>query len=85
MEVSLSTLQEARDELRDVVTSKEIVLDLPLDEAGDLVIALMHGMTELHLANNPELPVGEGRFGKLIPRAVKLFLDAWRTTEQNKE
>jgi hypothetical protein len=37
----------------------------------------MHGLTALHMANEPELPVGSGRFGSLIPAALALFRAAW--------
>jgi hypothetical protein len=57
---------------------EEITLDIAYEEARDLYIAFQHGLTELHLANNPELPVGQGRFGKLIPQAVQMVLDAWK-------
>lgn len=48
-------------------------------QVADLVIAMMHGLTALHLANQPGLPVGEGRFGGLIAAAVDLFDAAWST------
>jgi hypothetical protein len=51
---------------------------MPIEEAGDLIISQMQGLTSLHLANNPELPVGQGRFGKLAGRAAQLFVDAWQ-------
>jgi len=54
-----------------------IVLFLPLTQARDLVIAMMHGLAAQHLANEPELPVGSGRFGSLIPAAVALFQASW--------
>lgn len=78
MAVSLAVLAEGQAELEAVVGRGELAPDLPLTEARDLFIALQHGLTELHLANNPELPVGEGRFGKLVPQAVQLLLDAWQ-------
>ena len=37
----------------------------------------MHGLTALHMANEPHLPLGQGRFGVLIPAAVALFDKAW--------
>jgi hypothetical protein len=82
MAVSLGLLAEARQELGRVLAAGEWQPDLPLAEAGDLFIALQHGLTELHLANNPELPVGQGRFGQLIPQAVALFLAAGRKPGQ---
>jgi len=78
MAVSLSVLGEAQTQFAATLRSEELDLQLPVGEALDLVIALQHGLTELHLANNPQLPVGQGRFGKLIPQAVQLLLAAWQ-------
>ncbi len=84
MAVSLAQLEDARRQFADVLRSNELSIDLPFEEALDLFLALQHGLTELHLANNPELPVGEGRFGKLIPPAVQLILDAWQKGQEPK-
>jgi AcrR family transcriptional regulator len=46
-------------------------------QADNLFIALMNGLTALHMANEPHLPVGSGRFGSLIPHAVALLRAAW--------
>ena len=46
-------------------------------EVRDLFLAMMHGLTALHLANEPGLPVGSGRFGSLIPAALALFQASW--------
>ena len=54
-----------------------MALGIPLAQARDLVIAMMHGLTSQHMANEPELPVGTGRFGSLIPAAVALFQASW--------
>jgi hypothetical protein len=35
----------------------DLAIDVPLGEARDSYITLQHGLTELHLANNLELPV----------------------------
>jgi hypothetical protein len=78
MAASLNALAAARTQFAHVLRSEALVLHAPLEEALDLFIALQHGLTELHLANNPELPAGEGRFGKLIPLAVQSILDAWQ-------
>jgi AcrR family transcriptional regulator len=47
------------------------------DHARDLVVAMMHGLTALHMANEPHLPVGQGRFGALIPAAISILDKAW--------
>jgi AcrR family transcriptional regulator len=41
--------------------------DLSAQQIVDLVIAMSHGLTAMHLANEPHLPMGQGRFGALIP------------------
>jgi AcrR family transcriptional regulator len=77
MAVSLARLEEGRSQFEPIFNSGEIQTNLPFEEARDIYIALQHGLTELHLANNPELPVGDGRFGKLVNQAVQVILDAW--------
>ncbi len=52
---------------------------IPMDKAFDLVNAMMHGLASMHLANDPQSPMGEGRFGRLIPDAVRVFEQAWKT------
>jgi AcrR family transcriptional regulator len=54
-----------------------IALGITVSQARDLFIAMMHGLTALHMANEPGLPVGSGRFGSLIPVTVALFRAAW--------
>lgn len=78
MAVSLGRLDEARSQIAHIFNKYNISNTLPFEEARDIYIALQHGMTELHLANNPELPVGQGRFGKLIDQAVDFVLSAWK-------
>jgi AcrR family transcriptional regulator len=53
------------------------VTDLNAQQVSDLIIAFMHGMTALHIANEPNLPIGEGRFGSLIPVVVSVLDKAW--------
>ncbi len=81
MEISLTHLAASHAELGAALEQAGIDLQMPVDEAGDLLIAMMYGITALHLANNPELPIGEGRFGRLIDQAVALFLNGWNLDE----
>lgn len=53
---------------------------VPAEAALNLLIALMHGLTAQHLANEPHLPLGAGRFGSLIPMTVALLRQAWGQT-----
>lgn len=78
MAISLARLDAVREEFTRLVGRGEVETGLPFEEARDLFIAMQHGLTALHMANNPELPVGQGRFGALIPQAVDLFVAAWQ-------
>jgi hypothetical protein len=78
MAVSLRLLDAAHNQFVQIFQSGEIFTQLSFEEARDIYIALQHGLSELHLANNPDLPVGQGRFGKLIDQAVDFVLSAWR-------
>jgi AcrR family transcriptional regulator len=57
--------------------SAVIDTDLPPEQITDLVIAMMHGLTALHMANESHLPLGQGRFGALIPAALSVLDKAW--------
>ncbi|GCE30984.1 hypothetical protein KDA_64680 [Dictyobacter alpinus] len=59
------------------IERESLALGITVPEARDLFLALMHGLTALHMANEPELPVGSGRFGSLLPAALALFHAAW--------
>ena len=81
MAASLAALQEARDQMAQAIASGQMATGLSPEVATDLAIALSHGLTALHMANDPQLPVGQGRFGSLIPPAAALFEAAWRIEE----
>ena len=81
---SEESMQESRGLLTmgDAIVEKGIeqgslALGITVSEARDLFLAMMHGLTALHMANEPGLPVGTGRFGNLIPAALILFRAAW--------
>lgn len=78
MAVSLASLEEARVQISAIWMRSGAAGEMSVAEARDLFIALQHGLTELHLANDPQSPVGEGRFGRLIPQAVAMVLASWR-------
>lgn len=78
MAVSLTALSEAQDEIRQLFELEGINPDMSAEQALDLMIAMMHGLASLHLANHPELPVGEGRFGQVITHAATIFAKAWQ-------
>lgn len=65
------------DFFRQGLEQGSIVPGIAPSQARDLFIAMMHGLTALHLANEPQLPMGSGRYGSLIPAALALFRVAW--------
>lgn len=77
LRVSFGELEKGRRHFAEMISVEEIEPDLPTEQAFDLWIALEHGLTAQHLANQPDLPLGEGRFGSLIPAAMDLFKAAW--------
>ncbi len=81
MAASLATLQAGRDQVAQALEAGELATGLPPDVATDLTIAMSHGLTALHMANEPHLPLGEGRFGSLIAPAAALFEAAWKRDE----
>jgi AcrR family transcriptional regulator len=77
MEEANKLLEISYAAMAKLVDSGLIAPGLSAEQANDLFIALMAGLTALHLANEPHLPMGEGRFGSLIPAAVALLRTAW--------
>jgi hypothetical protein len=77
MELSRERLRSARVAMQEVIDAGVIDPGMPVDRALDLFLAVSSGITEQHLANEPHLPVGQGRFGSLIPDALRLFQAAW--------
>jgi AcrR family transcriptional regulator len=80
--LSFSALAKFTEQLQAILQSEGIDPGIPYEEARDIIIALNHGLTELHLANNPELPVGEGRYGGIIHQSVDVLLKAWSAQQQ---
>jgi AcrR family transcriptional regulator len=79
MAASLSLLAEANAQVEQAFRAEGILPPVPFSQATDLIIAMQHGLTSLHAANEPNLPAGEERFGALIPAAVRLIESAWGT------
>lgn len=77
MAESKSMLGEFEQTLQKAVNGGWMRPNVSVAHARDLLIAMMHGLTSQHMANEPGLPVGSGRYGSLIPDAVTLFRTAW--------
>jgi AcrR family transcriptional regulator len=85
MAVSLASLNRGRTEMAEMLAEIGINPGVPIEKAMDLTIALIHGITAQHMANEPHLPVGEGRYGSLIPQAVALFKAAWGNDSEDQD
>jgi AcrR family transcriptional regulator len=75
LQISLDLLQasyQRAERLLPLISS-----DLSAQQIVDLLISMMHGITALHIANQPQLPLGEGRFGSLIPAVIQVLEKAW--------
>jgi len=70
-------LDVARKMTEDAKANGTITSSVSVDDTMNLFIALMHGVTALHIANEPHLPLGEGRFGSLMPIITNLLKSAW--------
>jgi len=77
MKESIDGLTQFEGELAAMIAAGQVNPGLPTNQARDLLIAMSHGLTSQHMANEPHLPVGTGRYGGLIPFAVALFEAAW--------
>jgi AcrR family transcriptional regulator len=78
LEVGTRILAHSDQLLQQALEQGNLALGLPPEQARDLFVGMMHGLTALHMANEPEQSVGSGRFGSLIEAALALFQAAWR-------
>ena len=56
--------EQFKKELDTKLTGRQIV---------DTIIAISHGLTAMHISNEPHLPIGQGRFGSLIPIVLSIL------------
>jgi AcrR family transcriptional regulator len=87
MAESLQLLSRLEQTAADAIANGEVRSDLTMTQVRDIVIALAHGLTSQHMANEPHLPVGSGRYGGLVPTAVEMLRAAWSpvTTPEQEE
>lgn len=80
--VSFELLQESYAFFAELINLKKIKSDITAEEATDMFIVMEHGLTALHMANHPHLPVGEGRFSKIIDLTINMVVQNWETSDQ---
>lgn len=77
MAEGLVLLERVTSRIAEAIESGEITPGLSAAEARDLLIAMIHGVTSQHLANDADAPPGGGRYGALVAPALALFRDSW--------
>jgi AcrR family transcriptional regulator len=77
LEESAKLLESGQRAASEAIAAGILKSPLSPEATMNLIIVLAHGMTSQHLANEPELPIGSGRFGSLIPTIVELLRNAW--------
>ncbi len=63
--------------IRQLIDSGQAAPDLSIQQAVDMYIAMMQGLTAMHIANQPHVPITESRFGSIIPQAIAMLKAGW--------
>lgn len=74
---SVQLTQMGVEALKSWMDKGALVTELSAEEAFDLVIVVLHGLTGAHVADKPGQRSPASRFRRLIPAAVALFQAAW--------
>jgi AcrR family transcriptional regulator len=82
MQESSVLVAELDETIAGAIASGEMRSGLLATEVRNLYLAMLDGLTRQHMANEPDTPVGSGRYGSLIPGAVAVFKAAWQPERQ---
>ncbi len=74
---SVKLVEVAQSVFAAAKASGTITTSLSVEDTTNLFVSIMHGITAMHLANDPELPMNEGRFGSLLPAIKSILQTAW--------
>lgn len=75
LQVSFGMLESAYQQMADL--KQQIDTDLSAQQLVDLLIAISHGITAMHMSNEPDLSLGQGRFGSLVQPTLDILQKAW--------
>ncbi len=81
MAESAAVLAGFHQEFAEAIDTGQIAPGVPASQARDLAIAMIHGLTAQQVANEPDAPLGSGRYGSLVPAALALFRASWQPRE----
>jgi AcrR family transcriptional regulator len=79
MRDSQRLLQELDLIIEEAVARGELRSDVSPTDVRDLFLAMLDGLTRQHVANEPDTPIGSGRYGGLVPAAIAVFRAAWQS------
>ncbi|TAK63548.1 MAG: TetR/AcrR family transcriptional regulator [Dehalococcoidia bacterium] len=74
-------LEELYARMGGLIDAGAVRSGLDAHETSELFLAVMHGLTALKRANEPNAAIGTGRFGSLVPAAARLLRAAWQGDE----
>jgi AcrR family transcriptional regulator len=77
MSEAAGLLEDSERRMQEALDAGLICSGLSAAATRDLFITVMHGLTSLKRANEPDAPFGSGRFGSLVPAAISLIKTAW--------
>lgn len=78
-------VKESKARVQRAIDAGDFETDLSAAQTQDLFLALMHGLTALKRANEPDTPIGQGRFGSLLPAATDILIKAWFTKKRSSD
>lgn len=64
--------------LQRFMANGQLQTNLPLETVRDILIVVLYGITSQHMSNQPHLPLGQGRFGSLVPTIIDILKAAWQ-------
>jgi AcrR family transcriptional regulator len=70
-------LEDSNRRVRTMLEAGFVQSGLSVEETRDIVVVLMHGLTSLKRANEPDAPFAQGRFGSLLPHVIALLRKSW--------
>jgi AcrR family transcriptional regulator len=85
MQASRAMLDSLGQVIDRAMETGEIRRDVSPIEVRDLYLAMLDGLSRQYVANDPNTPVGEGRYGGLVPAAMAFFRTAWHPPIVNDE
>lgn len=77
MEQSRRLYRSSVQGMAEIIEAGIIDSGLTVEQTLDVYIVVMHGIAALHLANDPDLPVGSGRFGSLVSEVLAPLQAYW--------